>query len=272
VAKFRNYSKTERDLALIFWERIRIRHSDDGEAIRETAKIANVEEAALRFWIGGGNETDIPDEEEFAAPDGIPLPPEYMHSPVRWPECFAFDRNLEAWVRRHFINEDGALCNEDHWHLRVARIAFEWTNIENAKQMRRVVGTAELVGGSGGSKWAKGREAWRLKGYWGEVPHFLITLDSVWWASADDAERCAVVDHELYHCAIKKTKMGEPSFNKDGLPNWAMRGHDIEEFMGVARRWGPEACHLTELAETFRRPPLIARARLDAVCCGTCLR
>jgi hypothetical protein len=277
MPKFRRYSQTERQLALIFFERVRLRHSDDAEAIKEAAKISNVEEEALRYWLGGGDENDIPDgdtDTDWEAPDGIPLPPEHMHSDIRFPESFAPARDLAEWVREQFIEETGELWNEDHWHLAGADIAWEWTNVQNARQQRGVAAQTQMVGGSGGGRWDKAREEYHLKQVWGDVPIFRITVDTVWWMGHADANRCALVDHELYHCGLKRKLLtGEPVFGRGGRPQYAIQGHDFEGFKGVMERWGVGAAEAgaAEIVEAANRRPRIAAAQITRAC-GTCRR
>lgn len=285
MAKFRRYTDTERQIALLFYERIRQKLADDAdgeaEAFRQAAKFGNVEEAALRFWATGASENDpvlVLDSSgaDWEPPEEMPEPPEHLTSIIRWPEAFAPAYDLQRWMVHHFVSGVGALTNDEHVHLRAANIALEWTNIENAKAMRGIIATAELPGGNG-SKWAKGRELYRLQQEWGDhweelpgaLPDFLITVDAVWWAMNDAASRCATLDHELYHC-FYKIKNGAPVLDNRGMPLWAMRGHDIEEFVGVRRRWGAKAAGTTEL-EACPTLPEIAYARVVAAC-GTCAR
>jgi hypothetical protein len=61
-----------------------------------------------------------------------------------------------------------------------------------------------------------------------------------------------------------------PKFNKAGKPVFAMRGHDVSEFVGVVRRYGPTASHIDALVEAATSKPLIAQARI-ARACGACL-
>lgn len=104
------------------------------------------------------------------------------------------------------------------------------------------------------------------------VPDFIITIDAAWWLQASDAEACALVEHELYHCAQDRDEYGAPKFNKQtGRPVFAMRGHDVEEFIGVVRRYGADAAGIRALIEAAEAGPEIAAASI-AQCCGTCLR
>ncbi len=79
---------------------------------------------------------------------------------------------------------------------------------------------------------------WLLAKVCGELPDYVMILDAEWWEQADAPKREALVFHELMHAAIKVDKEGEPKFTDDGKPVWDIRGHDIEEFNEVARRYG----------------------------------
>lgn len=81
--------------------------------------------------------------------------------------------------------------------------------------------------------------AWALaKVCGGELPDFVCWLDAEWWRQATARQREALVYHELCHCAHAVNKDGEPKFTDEGLPVWAVVGHDVEEFSAVARRYG----------------------------------
>jgi hypothetical protein len=80
---------------------------------------------------------------------------------------------------------------------------------------------------------------WLLVQQLGCRPDFLIVLDHEYWQDADDLAREILVFHELMHCDQAKDQHGVPKYNKDtGLPVWKIRGHDVEEFVDVVRRYG----------------------------------
>jgi len=99
---------------------------------------------------------------------------------------------------------------------------------------------------------------------------FLLTFDAVYCAQASDVEWCALVEHELYHCAQETDGFGQPKFTKDGLPKFAMKGHDVEEFVGVVRRYGAVSPEVQALVEAAKKAPEIAAVHV-AQMCGTCL-
>ncbi len=198
-----------------------------------------------------------------------PRPP--RHLSLRYPDAFAPAPEMQAWAQAALIDDAGPVHNPDHGHLADAHLGFLWTNVENARGGRQVVGQAEVLSPRGG-KWQVARVEHQLREWFGDVPDFIITLDAVYAAAVDDPTFCALVDHELYHCG-QMMRDGEPVFHRDGSPRFAMRGHDAEEFVGVVRRWGVGAAAggVAALVAAARERPSIARAAI-AGACGTCLK
>lgn len=186
---------------------------------------------------------------------------------------FAPAPDLAEWAMSTFIAETADLLNDDHEHLRNAHIGFLWTNVSNAKKGRMVIGTAEPGSPQGAmGKWSRARAVLQVTGWFGDVPDFIITINANWWLQASDAEACALVEHELYHCAQDVDAFGAPKFSKEtGRPIFAMRGHDVEEFVGVVRRYGADATHVRALVEAANAGPEVAAASI-AQCCGTCMK
>lgn len=178
---------------------------------------------------------------------------------------------LKAWATETFISPYGSLANPEHEHLIGAEIGFLWTNVANSRAGRRIVGQAELGQPQGAmGKWARARAVMQVEEWFGMVPDFIVTLDAHHAAEADDASFCALVEHELYHCAQEKDIFGAPKFKMDGTPKYGMRGHDVEEFVGVVRRYGIAATEVGELVRAANKGPEIAAASIAGVC-GTCL-
>lgn len=207
-----------------------------------------------------------------------PRPPEHLTSldALIAAGVFVPAPELADWIAAAYLDEKGALFNAEHVHLRQARIGVLWTNVLNSRRQRRIVGQAEIPARGGGTLgvWARARIEQQVREWFGELPDFMLTFDAVHAANADDASFCALVDHELYHCAQQQDDFGAPKFNKDtGKPLWTMRGHDVEEFVGVVRRFGIEAAgdSATDLVIAAASPPEIAAGRIGAAC-GTCLR
>lgn len=179
--------------------------------------------------------------------------------------------DMAEWATATFIEEAGPLANEDHAHLAFASIGFLWTVVENTRKGRRVIGTAEPGAPQGAmGKWGRARVAQQTAEWFGAVPDFIITIDASWWAAAPDADCCALIEHELYHCAQESDDFGQPRFNKDtGRPAFGMKGHDVEQFVGVVRRYGADASGVRDLVEAANRGPEIAAADISHAC-GTC--
>lgn len=199
-----------------------------------------------------------------------PFPPKSLLDDYTSPLAFRPAPDVAAWVREAIIL-DGPLHNPDHEHLEHAEIGVLWTMVPNSRNGRRIVGQAELGEPRGTmGKWAKARAAQQVIEWFGDTPDFIITLDAGYAATCDDASFCALVEHELYHCAQERGIDGAPKFTRDGMPKFAMRGHDIEEFIGVVRRYGADASGVARLIEAARIKPEIDAARLSGAC-GTCL-
>ena len=178
---------------------------------------------------------------------------------------------IGEWVKDTFLNELSPLWNVEHDHLRSLYVGFLWTNIENSRHMRRIVGQAEIPFPQGG-KWQKERTFYQLAQWFGTVPDFVVTLDAKCAAQAEDDAFCALLEHELYHCGQAIDKYGFPKFTKEGKPKPAIKGHDAEEFVGIVRRYGVGAAAggVAQLVEVARLEPEIARVDITAAC-GTCL-
>lgn len=164
--------------------------------------------------------------------------------------------------------EDGPLYNEEHKHLLEVPIAYLWAAEEHTRKGRQVLGQCEQVIFRCGA-WQKGRQEQQMIQWFGIVPPFLITLDANYARECSDAEFCALVEHELYHIG-QKHMCGAPVFKKDtGEPVLEMRGHDVEEFVGVVKRYGASA-DVARLVEAASKTPEISRINI-ARACGTCM-
>lgn len=180
---------------------------------------------------------------------------------------FAPAPDVLTWAKREILTEGGSLFNPDHQHLEDADVQFLWAAGGFTKQMNRVVGQCELVTFRCGP-WQKGRQEQQMREWFGSVPEFLITLDASYAAQCSDAEFCALVEHELYHIGHEHDQAGQPKFWSHGTPKLAIRGHDVEEFVGIVRRYGATGRAAELVAAAGKRPEVsginIARA------CGTC--
>ena len=195
------------------------------------------------------------------------MPPDILGQAV----SFAPGPEALAWIREQVFAEDGAIHNPDHGHLVDADIAVLWADGGFTSKMRTVIGTAEEVAFRCNA-WQRGRQEQQMVEWFGRVPSFLITLDGQYARQCSDAEWCALVEHELYHLAHKRDDFGAPLFTKDGRPKIAIQGHDVEEFVGVVRRYGigSQDGHLAKLVRAANAAPEVSRVSL-AGACGTCL-
>lgn len=198
-----------------------------------------------------------------------PVPPPVLFQPMT-PAAFVPATDLAEWMLATFVAEDAPLLNEDHAHLRFANIGALWTNVGNSRQMRRIVGQCELGEPKAmQGKWAKARQEVQIVEWFGDVPDFILTFDAYYADQCGDDEFCALVEHELYHAGQERDGFGQPKFTKEGRPKFAMRGHDVEEFVGVVRRYGASAAGVSDLVEAAKRSPEIAPVKI-AQACGTC--
>lgn len=173
------------------------------------------------------------------------------------------------WVNEKIVSDGGELSNPDHFHLADADIGFMWASYGFEKQGRGVLGQAEQVAMRAGG-WQKARMVQQMYEWFDRVPEFIITLAADYCAQCNDLEFCALVEHELYHIAQATDEFGAPKFNKDtGKPVLKLRGHDVEEFVGVVRRYGASVDVQAMIDAAAKQPEVggidIARA------CGTCL-
>ncbi|MBD1589775.1 putative metallopeptidase [Pseudomonas typographi] len=172
------------------------------------------------------------------------------------------------WIQAEILADTGSIHNEDHAHLIDADVKVMWASSSFEKAGREVLGQAEQVAFRAGG-WQKARMEQQMFEWFGEVPAFIITLAADYCAQCSDAEFCVLVEHELYHIAQATDQYGGPAFTKDGSPKLKLQGHDVEEFVGVVRRYGPgqDVQHLIDAAS---KPPEVAKINISRAC-GTCL-
>ena len=172
------------------------------------------------------------------------------------------------WVRAEILTEGGQLHNPDFAHLEYADVQFLWAPGSFNKQGRTVLGQCEEVTFRCGP-WQKGRQQQQMRDWFGAVPDYLITLDAHHCLTCSDLEFCALVEHELYHIGQELDEFGSPAFTKDGLPKLCMRGHDVEEFVGVVRRYGASE-DVQRMIDAAKGAPEVSKINI-ARACGTCL-
>lgn len=178
---------------------------------------------------------------------------------------------LVSWVKETFIDAGGLLTNPDHEHLQQADIAFIWTNVENVKRRRLILGQCQLMP-PGGDKWTSTRSGGQIIEWFGGMPDALITIYAPAVATMDHWQFCALIEHELSHIGQATDKYGSPRFNdQTGKPTWEMRGHCVEEFTSIVRRYGATSPELAEMVRAVNKGPELSEANISRSC-GTCLR
>ena len=176
---------------------------------------------------------------------------------------------VDGWIQTEILADTGSIHNEDHAHLIDADVRVMWASSSFEKQGRRVLGEAEQVAFRAGG-WQKARMEQQMRDWFGDVPDFVITLAADYCATCSDADFCALVEHELYHIAQALDEYGAPKFSKSGLPKLRIRGHDVEEFVGVVRRYGASV-DVQRLVDAANAGPELRMGSI-AHACGTCLK
>jgi Putative phage metallopeptidase len=184
--------------------------------------------------------------------------------------------DLPLWVKKTFLEPSSKLFNNDHYHLydyMDGQIGFLWAAGGFTKQMRRVIGQTEQVMFRA-SGFQRMRAEQQIAEWYGTlIPEFLITLDASYCAECSDLEFCALIEHEISHIGHALNEFEQPKFHRDnGLPVLTMRGHDVEEFVGIVRRYGAaKGSAIDELVKAANSKPEIAKVDI-AGACGTCLK
>jgi len=80
-----------------------------------------------------------------------------------------------------------------------------------------------------------------------------ILVDGQFWQDAEDPEREALLDHELYHLELVTDDVGDVEKDDSGRPKLKMRKHDVEVgwFTAVALRNGAHSQELIQAARIF---------------------
>lgn len=176
------------------------------------------------------------------------------------------------FVEKALLSQESALFNVSHNHLGSANVGYLWTNHEAIRKGKQILGQAEMPSLWTGSPWAKARQRQQLEEWFpGDPLDFLITLYAPYIAMSPAPNQLALLEHELYHCGQKVDQYECPMFSRDGRPIFELRGHDVEEFVGVTRRYGVGAGRTLELAEALASGPELSLAAIDGIC-GSCTR
>ncbi len=183
--------------------------------------------------------------------------------------------DLMNWVIANFLTIGGPLHNPDHDHIaelihdNEKFLAFAWASSACMAKKRMVLGQCEKVMFNQGG-WKKARQEQQMRDWFGFVPTYLITVDATFCEKANDREFCALLEHELYHIGVERDEDGEMIFSSStGLPKHYLAGHDVEEFVGVVKRWGADE-NVKRLIEVAKQAPFVSDVNISK-CCGTCL-
>ncbi|BAP67539.1 hypothetical protein J6I82_14220 [Acinetobacter baumannii] len=183
--------------------------------------------------------------------------------------------DLMNWVIANFLTIGGPLHNPDHDHIaelihdNEEFIAFAWASSACMAKKRMVLGQCEKVMFNQGG-WKKARQEQQMRDWFGYVPVYLITIDASYCDQATDRDFCALIEHELYHIGVERDEDGDPLISEmTGLPKHYLAGHDVEEFVGVVKRWGADES-VKRLIEVAKQAPLVSDVNISK-CCGTCL-
>ncbi|MGQ2386308.1 putative metallopeptidase [Acinetobacter ursingii] len=181
---------------------------------------------------------------------------------------------LKEWVTTNFLTLGGELHNPDHDHIAELLhddetfLAFAWASSAAVAKKRMVLGQCEKVMFNQGG-WKKSRQEQQMRDWFGFVPVYLITIDASFCEQASDREFCALIEHELYHIGVERDEDGEPLYSDmTGLPKHYLTGHDVEEFVGVVKRWGASES-VKRLVEVAKQAPFVSEKNI-AASCGTC--
>ncbi len=196
-----------------------------------------------------------------------PMPPAY---PIAGD--FAAAPEVFEWMQSTLFDKDHTLYNPDHEHLHhldMPRLSFLWADVEASQKQRQILGTCEKVAFRAGG-WQKLRQESQMNDWFGEVPEYLITLDAEHCRACSDADFCALIEHEIYHIAQAKDIFGLPKFSRmTGEPSLMIAAHDVEEFVGVVRRYGASES-VQRMVDAANNGPTLSRANI-AHACGTCM-
>lgn len=170
-----------------------------------------------------------------------------------------------------FVREGATLWNPEHGHLEQANIGALWTNVSNSKNGKAIVGQCETGDPMAMGKWSKAKARIQVEQWFGSIPDFILTFDAGYAEQCSDIEWCALVEHELLHAAQDRDIYGAPKFSAStGRPVWCIRGHDVQEFTSIVRRYGADAAHVREFVDAAKGKPEVGHASI-AHACGVCL-
>lgn len=199
-----------------------------------------------------------------------PKPPASLFEIEQGDQFIAAPEVVE-WAMATFVREGAPLWNPEHDHLEQASIGALWTNVSNSKNGKAIIGQCETGDPMAMGKWAKAKAGIQVEQWFGSIPDFILTFDAGYAEQCSDIEWCALVEHELLHSAQDRDIYGAPKFSAStGRPVWCIRGHDVQEFTSIVRRYGADAAHVREFVDAANGTPEIGQASI-AHACGVCL-
>jgi len=145
------------------------------------------------------------------------------------------------------------IIGASHEHLAAARIALAWC-------------TSWVPDADGHVTIGKCKRASDLDREVAEFDFVILLRRSFWLADeVTDAQRRALLDHELCHAAVRLDAHGDPAKDDRGRVIYRTRKHDIEEFTEVVTRHGTYKADLEAFAKA-----LILRGVREFTPCELC--
>ena len=130
------------------------------------------------------------------------------------------------------------LVEKHHRRLADAKIALAWNLAWKADK-------------DGAVKLGKAKKATELDrlmhGY-----DLIVLLNRGYWGNFSEAQRAALIDHELCHFEVVRDKAGDPKTDERGRTCYRIRKHDVEEFQEIVARHGLWKSDLEQFVEAAR--------------------
>lgn len=182
---------------------------------------------------------------------------------------------LMEWVIKVFITPGSPIYNPDHEHIKEMLesdnefLTFAWASAPFKSKQAVVLGQCEKVMFNVGG-WRKARQEQQMIDWFGFVPKYLITVAANFCERSNNRDFCALIDHELYHIGVERDEEGDIVYSRfTGLPKHHLAAHDVEEFIGVVKRWGMNES-VKRLVQVAQNPPFVPDVDISK-CCGTCV-
>lgn len=146
-------------------------------------------------------------------------------------------------------------CLQWHPDLRDVRIEYVFCSDVEVIRGKDCLASARKVGGLNAFLASEQNEAFELVSPDGQTPEefFCIRIWSEGWKQLTDAQRIALLDHELCHCYTFE--------DKDGNQRLGIAPHDLEEFKAVVERHGFWMPDVKEFADTCAEASRVVRGQ-----------